>query len=68
MLASPAMRRRLRAVTLLVATFVLALPSTPARGTSDERYRAIEARDNVFAPRIVRVAVGGTIEWTNDRL
>ena len=25
-----------------------------------------EMRDNVFAPRIVRLAVGGTIEWTNE--
>ena len=66
MLASPAMRRRLRAVTLLAATFVLALPWTPARATSDGGYRTIEVRDNVFAPRIVRVAVGGTIEWTNE--
>src|SRR5215211_3152347 len=65
-LASPAMRRRLRAVTLLAAPFVLALPSTPARATSDEGYRAVEVRDNVFAPPIVRVAVGGTIEWTNE--
>jgi plastocyanin len=65
-LASPAMRRRLRAVTLLVATFALALPSTPARATTDEGYRGVEMRDNVFAPRIVRVAVDGTIEWTNE--
>jgi plastocyanin len=66
MLASPAMRRRLRAVTLLVATFVPALPSSPARATSDERYRGVEVRDNVFAQRIVRVAAGATIEWTNE--
>jgi hypothetical protein len=47
---------------LLAATFVLTLPSTPARATSEEGYRDVEMRDNVFAPRIVRVAVGGTIE------
>ena len=63
MRASPAMRRRLRAVILLAATLVLALPSTPARGTSDEGYRDVEMRDNVFAPRIVRVAVGGTVAF-----
>jgi plastocyanin len=66
MLASPAMRRRLRAVTLLAATFVPTLPSTPAGATSDEGYRGVEVRDNVFAQRIVRVPVGATIEWTNE--
>jgi hypothetical protein len=60
MLASPAMRRRLRAATLLAATFVPALPTTPAGATSDEGYRGVEVRDNVFAQRIVRVAVGAT--------
>jgi plastocyanin len=60
------MRRRLRAVTLLAATFVPTLPSTPAGATSDEGYRGVEVRDNVFAQRIVRVPVGATIEWTNE--
>jgi plastocyanin len=65
-LASPAMRRRLRAVILLAVPLVLTLPATPARATSDEGYRDVEMIDNVFGPRIVRIPVGGTVEWTND--
>jgi plastocyanin len=64
-LASPAMRRRLRAVTLLAFPFVLALPATPARATSGEADREVEMIDNVFGPRVVRVPVGGTVRWTN---
>ena len=66
MLASPAMRRRLRAVTLLAFPFVLALPATPARATSGEADREVEMIDNVFGPSVVRVPVGGTVRWTND--
>ncbi len=66
MLASPAMRRRLRAVTLLAVPLVLAVPATPARATGGEGYRDVRTLDNVFAPRIVRIPVGGTVEWTNE--
>ena len=66
MLASPAMRRRLRAVTLLAISVVLAAPATPARATGGDGYREVEMLDNVFAPRIVRVPVGGVVEWTNE--
>ena len=83
MLASPAMRRRLRAVTLLAVpltlavavlavpltlavTFVFAGPAAPARATSGEGGRDVEMLDNVFAPRIIRIPVGGTVEWTNE--
>ena len=64
MLASPAMRRRLRAVILLA--FPLALAVAPAWGATSGPNREVEMRDNVFAPPIVRVAVGATIQWTNE--
>ena len=66
MLASPAMRRRLRAVILLSFPLVLALPVAPARASSTGSNRDVEMLDNVFAPRIVRIPVGGTVEWTNE--
>ena len=66
MLASPAMRRRLRAVILLSFPLVLALTVAPARASSTGSSLDVEMLDNVFAPRIVRIPVGGTVEWTND--
>ena len=66
MLASPAMRRRLRAVILLSFPLVLALPVAPARAASTGSNLDVEMLDNVFAPRIVRIPVGGTVEWTNE--
>ena len=66
MLASPAMRRRLRAVILLSFPLVLALPVAPARASSTGSNRDVEMLDNVFAPRIVRIPVGGTVEWANE--
>jgi plastocyanin len=65
-LASPAMRRRLRAVVLLAFPLALALPVASAWGATSGSNREVEMRDNVFAPRIVRVAVGATIRWTNE--
>jgi plastocyanin len=65
-LASPAMRRRLRAVIPLSFALVLALPVAPARASSTGSNLDVEMLDNVFAPRIVRIPVGGTVEWAND--
>jgi plastocyanin len=64
-LASPAMRGCLRAA-LALPFFVLVLFPEPARSASDEADRRVEMLDNVFAPRIVRVPVGGLVEWTNE--
>ena len=66
MLASRAMRRRLRAVILLAFALALALPVAPARASSTGSNRDVEMLDNVFAPRIVRIPVGGTVEWANE--
>ena len=60
------MRRRLRAVVLLAFPLAQALPVAPAWGAPSGSNRDVEMRDNVFAPRIVRVAVGATIRWTNE--
>ncbi len=58
------MRRRLRALLLIPASALLLVPG--ARATTDDRVHEVEALDNVFSPRIVRVPVGGEVEWTND--
>jgi plastocyanin len=60
------MRRRLRAVILLSFPLVLALPVAPARASSTGSNRDVEMLDNVFAPRLVRIPVGGTVEWANE--
>lgn len=60
------MRPRVRAALILTTVLALSLPSPTARGTSDEGSEAVTAIDNVFQPRIVRIPVGGRIEWTND--
>ena len=60
------MRRRLRAVILLAFPLALALPVAPSWGATSGPNSEVEIRDNVFAPRIVRVAVGDTIRWTNE--
>jgi plastocyanin len=57
--------RRLRAAVLLGLLGALALPAAPA-GSSEEGYEGVSAIDNVFRPRIVRIPVGGEVEWTND--
>jgi plastocyanin len=60
------MRRRQRAAVLLAFPFLLALAPAPARATGAEPTRVVGMIDNVFAPRIVRVPVGGVVEWTNE--
>lgn len=59
-----AMRRRLRATSTLLLLLALALPATRARGAelSDD----VEALDNVFAPRVVRIPAGGRLTWSNE--
>jgi plastocyanin len=60
------MRPRQRALLVLGALAVLVL-TAPAPGASSETGdRTVEMIDNVFAPRIVRIPVGGAVEWTND--
>jgi plastocyanin len=49
-----------------MAFALLLLAASPARASSDEARRSVEAIDNVFSPRIVRIPVGGTVEWSND--
>jgi plastocyanin len=60
------MRRRPRAVILLWFPLALALPVSPAWASSTGSNRDVEMLDNVFAPRIVRIPVGWTAEWTNE--
>ncbi len=59
------MRGCLRAASGLLLVLLL-VPSTQARATSGDEAHEIEMLDNVFAPRIVRVPVGGSVEWTNE--
>ncbi len=65
MLPSAPMRRRLRALLPLVAILVLPLHLATAHAAiQDERH--VEMVDNAFSPRIVRIPVGGRIEWSNE--
>ena len=65
MLASPAMRRRLRTASFLAFVVALAVPSTASAGTA-EPAEDVQMLDNVFGPSVVRVPVGGTVEWSNE--
>jgi plastocyanin len=60
------MRPRPRDLLALVAFALLLLVASPARASSGENRRSVEAIDNVFSPGIVRIPVGGTVEWSND--
>src|SRR4029453_17404123 len=67
MLGSAPMRRRPAVCGALAATVVsfnlwIALP---AHAASDETAQ-VRAIDNVFAPAILRIQPGGTVEWTID--
>lgn len=57
-------RPRLRWPFALAFLLVLVVPAW-ARAEEGSSAR-IEAIDNVFSPRIVRIPVGGTAEWAND--
>jgi plastocyanin len=63
-LASPAMRRRLRAASLLAFLALLSMPESAIAG-ADEIREDVEMLDNVFDPRVIRVPAGGSLEWTN---
>jgi plastocyanin len=60
------MRRRLRALLLISACVAFLVPAPGARAAEDDGVREVEAIDNVFSPRIVRIPVGGEIDWNND--
>jgi plastocyanin len=60
------MRRRLRAASSLLFVATLAIPSAPAGASGDEAPEEVAMLDNVFGPDVVRIPVGGSIEWTND--
>jgi plastocyanin len=62
------MRRRLRALLCLLAFALLVAPAPGARASSEDGYGVVEMLDNVFAPRIIRIPVGGEVRWTNDGL
>lgn len=66
MLASRAMRPRVRAAILLASPLLLVVPAAATHASSGRGYRDVQMLDNVFAPRIVRIPVGGTVEWTNQ--
>jgi plastocyanin len=58
------MRGCLRAAGILP---VVALLLLPARAEAEpEGARRVEMLDNVFTPRIVRIPVGGEVEWANE--
>jgi plastocyanin len=57
-------RRRLGSFVLLVAVG-LGSSATAALAGDAGPYERIEAIDNVFTPKIVRVPVGATVEWEN---
>jgi plastocyanin len=57
------MRRLLTVMALIAAPLALAIP---ARNQEQPDRISISAIDNVFAPAIARVAVGGTVAWTMD--
>ncbi|HET9249080.1 MAG TPA: right-handed parallel beta-helix repeat-containing protein [Actinomycetota bacterium] len=57
------MRRLLTVMALITAPVVLAIP---VRAQEQPDRISISALDNVFAPAIARVAVGGTVEWSNE--
>jgi plastocyanin len=60
------MRPRPRVLLAFVAFALPLLAASPARASSDGDRRSVEAIDNVFSPGIVRVPVGGAVEWSND--
>jgi plastocyanin len=59
------MRRRLRALLVITACALL-LVAGPSARAADDGVRDVEAIDNVFSPRIVRIPVGGEVDWTNE--
>lgn len=66
MLPSAPMRRRLRVLLIPLGLAALAHPASASATTSSGD--GVEMLDNVFAPRILRIAVGETVGWTNEGL
>jgi plastocyanin len=57
-------RHRLLLLVLAAVLFALA---APGRARAEEPgTTAVRAIDNVFSPRIVRIPVGGTVQWSNE--
>jgi plastocyanin len=56
------MRRAVPAAVAVLAVLALAPPAAHAAAYG----ASVRIIDNAFAPQIVRVAVGDTVEWTND--
>ncbi len=50
---------------LVLALALVLAPAASARA-DEPSYADVSALDNVFTPRIVRIPVGGKVEWTND--
>lgn len=52
---------------MLATGFAALILAPPGLARAEQGgYRDIEVLDNVFSPRIVRIPVGGSVEWTND--
>jgi plastocyanin len=60
------MRPRPRAILPLAALVALTLHGSVALANPGDDVRDVGMVDNVFSPRIVRIPVGGEVEWTND--
>jgi plastocyanin len=58
--------RRSLSLPALVGILVALLVPAIARADDAASYTDVTILDNVFSPRIVRVPVGGAIEWTNE--
>jgi len=58
------MRRRVRALVAIASLLVLAAPVWAHAGESSSE--DVQVIDNVFGPKILRLPVGGAIEWTNE--
>jgi plastocyanin len=58
------MRRSWTLLALLALPLVV-LPAAAARADQPS-YADVSILDDVFSPRVVRVPVGGEVEWTND--
>lgn len=58
------MRRRVRTLVALATLLVLGAPVCARASTPIPE--DVQVIDNVFGPRILRIPVGGAIEWTNE--
>ncbi|HEX2426272.1 MAG TPA: PLDc N-terminal domain-containing protein [Actinomycetota bacterium] len=58
--------RRTWAVPAALALLVALFAGGSAHAAGEGAYTDVSILDDVFSPRIVRVPVGGIVEWTND--